>query len=240
MTDSNLGSFTGVGVNKKFTEPVSEPFTGIVVADEIVPNTYSDDGVQWHFAVRPLEYALGNTGCYHEKANNSDSPGSKLAHYLTGHKKYKGSGFSNSLQPADLGKLEQIGEGKLVGVVCRFQRVNIQYGPQEVRITLPMGKATPEQIAAATSLAPLPADVSWLHEGSTPAAYQPPPAVEFDPATLEKMAEALNGKSRVEQMILAGSEGGDLGAAIADGSLITQLVQAGLGDVDPAGTFTAR
>ncbi len=226
QTQTNLGSFEGIGLNTKFEELKSDPFTGIVVADEIIPNEWSEDGLQWHFAVRPLEFQLGGTtGCFHERANNSTSDNSKLAAYL--------NGFKKALQREDLERLKQIGTGSLVGVVCQFQRQDLKFGGKAVRMTLPIGKATPEQVAAAHALPPLTGNPSWAQgEGSTPAAYEPPAPKEFTPEQLSEVLTKIDGLGRGRRMGVAAEIGGDIGAALADESIIKQLVSLGMAELD--------
>lgn len=227
MTEVAANPFGGIGLNTKFEEPQSEPFTGIILADEITPSEYSQDGTQWHMAVRPLEYALnGDTGCYHEKANNSLSTTSKLNIYIEGLRKCLPVEFKDTA----------IGKGLLVGAVGRFQRQTHKFGKYEVRVTVGVARADADQVAAAKALPSLSVNPSWLTGGSTNA-VSAPTAVTLSSDELSKVLSAIDGKTAIERMMVAAQLGGDLGAAVADGSAVAQLVAAGLAVLNEAGVI---
>lgn len=228
---AELGTWAGVGSGTRFEEPTSEPFTGIILADEITPSEYSQDGTQWHLAIRPLEYALnGDTGCYHDKANNSITAGSKLDLYI--------QGLLKSVQPDFKDAVSQIGQGKLVGAVCRFQRQTHKFGKFEVRMTVPVGKADADQVAAAKNLSPLTTNPSW-NAGSGSGAVSAAVAKVLTAEDLAKVLTVVDGKNAVERMMVAAQLGGDLGASVADGSAVKQLVDGGFATLTEAGVVQA-
>jgi len=223
-----MGAFDNVGLTSTFEEKDSDPFVGLVVADEIIPNQYNESGEQWHFAIRPLDYALQSEGgVFHERANDSTSPTSKLGLYI--------EGFKKAIPKSEHASIVPVGQGKLVGKIGLFIRGTRKFGGKGVRMTIPVGLATEEQKALAQNLAPLGKDPSWKDQGEggvSAQPYQPPAAKEFDDLTLGDVLKKIEGLTRIQRMRVAAEEGGDVGAALADESIIQQMVDKGFAVLD--------
>jgi hypothetical protein len=228
VSGMNLGDLPDIGLDTELNTD-SQPFLGVLVIDQYEPN-YNKDGWQWHFGVRPIDFAVkGETGCFHAKANISTSPQSKMGMMLKAFSTVRGK------------EKTRIGKGELLGFTAVFIRRTVDFGTapdgtaRTAQVILPVRKATEEEAARAAGAA------SVSQENAAVQAGTPTTPAELSDADIKAISDVIVGKTPAEFQMAALTSGlsADLMSLVLSGKALSILTEKGIVSVGDEGKIVA-